>query len=355
MPDGAKKLHPRAARSKLVKAQACLAHLEAARRAQLGHGGDCSAIDEAIVRARNEVLKLAGWAEERMEPRRRVPVVQRTEHSPPRRRFLIFLDECGVHTLDPDNDPFPVFCLSAVLIDAEKYLAVDRAWKTWKATWLGSWQHRVHEPDARRRSHFFHHDDPATEQALIDSLAGQLAALDFTCVSAVIDKRSLKELYPDGKVDDFLPSSTYLMCVDFVFERVVHFLYHEGEDALGDVTAESRGLREDAEVQSEFLRLHLEGTQFLAEQFFRNQLRPHIEFERKEANLSGLQIADLVARPIAEKALNRETTPDRWQAIAPKLYDGGAGRRGSYGLKVFPGPGAAEIFGEVPVKANEDA
>ena len=192
MPENDSKLHPRAARSKLAKAQACLAYLEAAKRAQLSHGGNCSAIDGAITTTRNEILRIAGWADERIEPRRRVPVVQRNEHSAPRRRFSIFVDECGVHTLDPDNDPFPVFCLAAVLVDSESYLHFDRTWKTWKAMWLGSWQHRVHEPDVRRRSHHFHLNDLAEEQAVIDSLAGQLAKLDFTCIAAVIDKRSLE-------------------------------------------------------------------------------------------------------------------------------------------------------------------
>jgi hypothetical protein len=241
-------------------------------------------------------------------------------------------------------------------VDRERYATFDRLWKAWKAAWLGSWQVRVHEPDVRRRSRWFHSEDPLREQAIIDALSAQLSELDFTCIAAVIDKRQLRAHYPAGKVDDFLPESTFLMCVDFIFERIVHFLYHVGGDAQGIVIAEARGPREDAEVHAEFLRLHLFGTQYIADGYFRNQLRPYIEFRKKDRNDSGLQIADLVARPIADKVLRPNTTPERWQAIASKIYDGNQERRSSYGVKVFPAANIASIFGEVPAfKANKDA
>lgn len=102
--------------------------------------------------------------------------------------------------------------------------------------------------------------------------------------------------------------------------------------------------------------MHLFGTQYIADGYFRNQLRPYIEFREKDRNDSGLQIADLAARPIADKVFRPDITPERWQAVASKIYDGNQGRRSSYGVKVFPAVDVASIFGEEPaVKANEDA
>ena len=351
----AEKMNPRAARIKLAEAQDYLAFLEFARRAKVRLDGETAALDAEILSARNAVIKYAGWADARIEPRRRTPATVPGEHSPPRPEYYLFLDECGTHSLLPINDPFPVFCLCGVIVDAERYKTFDRLWKIWKAEWLGSPHVRVHEPYVRKRVREFHDGDAAREQAKIDSLAGLLASLEFTCIAAVIDKRRFSSQYPSGTVDEFLPTSCYLMCVDFLLERFVHFLYHEGGNARGIVRAESRGLREDAEVHREYLRLKLEGTQWQAEQAFRSNLHAYIEFERKDGNASGLQIADLVARPIAEKVLWPETTPDRWQVVASKFYDGGTGRRSSYGLKVFPTPQDEVIFGEAPVKANEDA
>lgn len=63
---------------------------------------------------------------------------------------------------------------------------------------------------------------------------------------------------------------------------------------------------------------------------------PSIQFERKDGNSSGLQIADLMARPIADKILQPGASPERWEIVAAKFYDGTQHRRGSYGLKILP-------------------
>lgn len=346
-------LHPRAARRDLALAKDYVAHLELAKRAKARLDGDTRTVDEELVRATNAVLKLSGRAGETIQPRRRVPVTKRTADSAPRAEYLLFLDECGSHPLHQPDDKFPVFCLCGVIVNRDDYRALDRHWKTWKAAWLGSSRVQVHEPDVRRRSDRFHNPDPVREQELLDALAEELSTLQFTCIAGVIDKKSFATAHPNGLVDEFLPTSGYLMCIDFVIERFVHFLYHAGGDARGLVFAESRGLREDAEVHAEFIRLQLEGTQWQSEDWFRYQLRPFIEFEPKDRNTSGLQVADLAARPIAEKVLDPSTTPERWQVILSKLYDGGQGRPMSYGLKVYPSL-EHDIAGLVPeLKANE--
>jgi hypothetical protein len=243
----------------------------------------------------------------------------------------------------PTADPFPVFCLCGIAISRERYAEFDRHWKTWKAEWLGSQHVRVHEPDLRHWKHPFGISDPQRRQALETSLDDILRRLPFIAFAGVIDKQQLARQYPTVHVDDFLPNSGYLMAVDFVVERFVHYLYYGAADAYGLVVAESRGTREDAEVHAEFLRLLLEGTQWQSNSWFRYQLRSYVEFYKKGLNHSGLQVADLIARPIAEKVLNPHSDPKRWDAVAAKFYDGGVGRPHSYGLKIFPALESAKL------------
>ena len=337
------KMHPRAARIKFAEAQDYSSHLEFARRAKFRLDGDTTLLDEEIIRARNVVVRYSTCADARIEPRRHTPSKVVSEHDP-RPEYHLFLDECGVHNLRPEKDPFPVFCLCGVIVAADRYETFDTLWKAWKARSLGSPHARVHDRKVRHRSDLFQRSDPIEQDQLIQSLHAQLEELEFTCIAAAIDKRRFAPKYPSGRVDDFLPRSAYLMCVDFVFERFVHFLFHAAGDGRGLAQAESRGPREDAEVHSEFLRLHLEGTQWQSEQQFRRALRPYMEFHRKDGNNSGLEVADLVARPIAEKVLNAEATPERWDIVEPKIYDGGKQRKSSYGLKIFPSPEADTIF-----------
>lgn len=340
-------LHPRAARLKLAHAQELLAFLELARRAKMRLHEDTSALDREIETARNMVVNLSQKADARIDPRRKLPRPARADHLGPRPEYILFLDECGSHAMDVANETFPVFCLCGIVVEAARYPEFDRSWQEWKTRWLGAPDARVHEPAVRTRSGLFHDADPVRARGRIAALDAQIESLPFTCIAAAIDKRRYAKAYPTGTVDDFLPQSTYLMCIDFIMERFTHFLCHVGQGAQGIVRAESRGLREDAEVHHEYIRLHLEGTQFCAPSQFRGYLRPSIRFERKDGNSSGLQIADLLARPIADKVLHPAGNPERWEVVAAKFYDGTQNRRGSYGLKIFPAPDV-DLFNDYP-------
>ncbi len=233
------RMHPRAARAKLAEAQDYLAHLEFARRAKLRLDGTTAALDEEIVRARNAVVRFSDLANARIEQRRRTAARPVSAVSP-RPECCLFLDECGNHNLRADDDPFPVFCLCGIIVAAERYDAFDALWKGWKARRLGSPHARVHEPKVRHCSAAFYRKDAEEQRERLDSLGQQLAELEFTCVAAAVDKRRFAELYPTGTVDDFLPRSAYLMCIDFVFERFVHYLCDAAGDARTNASGEPR-------------------------------------------------------------------------------------------------------------------
>jgi len=103
------------------------------------------------------------------------------------------------------------------------------------------------------------------------------------------------------------------------------------------VIAESRGAKEDALLQYEFARLHLDGTSYIASAWFRQQLHPGIHFEPKGGpNASGLQLADLSARPVAEKVAAPKSNPERWEQVRLKLCAGQQTKNSILGLKIMP-------------------
>lgn len=306
------------------------------------------------IRAETRVLieQLEHAALGRIESRVRFKPTPRPEGSPAP-EYLLFLDECGNHASLEER--FPVFCLSGIVVAKAKYEAFDVTWKAWKTKHLGGPDVIVHEPDARHFVRRFQRQTPAQQMALREELDRLLEALEFTCIAAAIDMKKLQQDHPTGFVDDYLPSACYLMCIDFVMERFVHFLQYRGQDARGSVVAESRGALEDAKVHAEFIRLHIEGTQFISSYAFRRQLRPYIEFLRKPRNSSGLQVADLSARPFAEKVMNPNNADVvRWSIFKQKLYDGLKGAPYSYGLKVFPLAESNDPFQEFRGQAKGD-
>lgn len=351
------KLPPRVARERLADALDYQALLTLTRRARLRLGSDDAALDPFLAEARRSVDRYTALAEGRVEGRRRPPVQQEwRETDPPRRQYILCLDECGSHQINPRGDRFPAFGLCGVIIDEEQYVAFDRAWKRWKATWLRDPRYVVHEPELRGREGRYHRADPDEQRQLLEALDVLLHKLEFHVIAAVIHKPEFVATFGEDPVDAFLPRSQYLICLDFVVERFVHFLYYHGADARGLVVAESRGPLEDSQVQQEYIRLQLEGTQFQSASWFRYQLARFIEFIPKRLNYSGLQLADLAARPCAEKVLRPTSDPERWSVFREKLYDGGSGRPESYGLKSFPTAVARSIFADMTdLKANGDA
>jgi hypothetical protein len=268
-------------------------------------------------------------------------------------QYYMFLDECGTHAVAPIDRNFPVFALCGIIVDAEKYHEFDVKWKNWKIGALGIDDPKIHEPDLRKYSKRFRRNTDDERSEVDTSLKSLLEGLDFHCIAAVVDLAAFGSLHPTGRVDDFLPQSCYLMAIDFVMERFVHFLQRFGQDARGHVFAESRGPKEDVLVNYEYVRLQKEGTQFISESDFRYQLRPYIEFHRKSSNNSGLQVADIAARPLAEKVIDPGSNPKRWDVFMEKLYDGCKGEPFSYGLKVFPLTEANDPFQEDRSKKKE--
>lgn len=250
-----------------------------------------------------------------------------------RPRNLVFIDECGHHTHHDHH--FPYFSVAAVLIAERDYPSIRRRWRAWRR-WLTDPTRATHEPRMRTKDlRYILLPGRSVERAQA-SLGRLLMALPFYLVAAVLDHRAFVQQYQGQPVDEFLPRDSYLMCFTFVLERIVHLLYHGLGDQVATVIADQRGAREDALLQREFQRLKVEGTLFYKESWFRYCLGPHIRFLSRDHDEVGLQIADLLARPVAEKYADPKSSPLRWEVARAKLYWGNEGTRPAYGLKLFP-------------------
>ncbi len=244
----------------------------------------------------------------------------------------VYLDECGSHSLGAP-EPFSVFVLSAVIISDSCYGTVDTTWKHFKATNLGSSDAIVHEPDVRRGDGVFR--DPRRREKL-EAMARSVSALDFSALAVVVDRPNYRRDYGTGPIDESLPAHIYWMALDFLMERVVMVLDAQLGGARAELIAESRGAKEDASLQYEFARLHLDGTSYVADGWFRHALCPGVRFMGKSENNTGLQLADLLARPVGEKVIDPSSNPYLWPEVRAKLCQGRETKNSILGLKVVP-------------------
>ena len=97
-------------------------------------------------------------------------------------------------------------------------------------------------------------------------------------------------------------------------ESIFHFLAAKGQDSRTTfVVFEARGRNEDKDLELEFRRV-CDG-----QNTFNSQLPFDIIIAAKQCNSSGLQLADLVARPIGRKTLKPDQANRAYDILAKKF------------------------------------
>ena len=106
----------------------------------------------------------------------------------------------------------------------------------------------------------------------------------------LIDKREHNETYKVWKYDPY----HYFLSV--LLERYLFFL--EEMQRNGDVMIESRGGHEDRRLKESFSKIYEKGTDYIHAEKYHNLLTSkQLKVQPKILNISGLQIADLIAHP----------------------------------------------------------
>lgn len=119
--------------------------------------------------------------------------------------------------------------------------------------------------------------------------------------------------------------------MEFGLERLAIELWSSGQgERVTQVIVERRGRREDDSLELAFRRI-CDG---------KNALRRKLPFElvmiQKSANSTGLQLADLVARPVGIKVLRSEQANRAYDIVSGKFRRSPAGEIQGWGLKIFP-------------------
>jgi hypothetical protein len=182
----------------------------------------------------------------------------------------------------------------------------------------------LHERDIRRQQNDFAflQVDADVREAFIAGINAIVAQAEFEIIAGVIDKIRLVARYAD-------PWSPYELALHFCLEKLLARLIAFGQRGRTvHVLFEGRGKREDRELELHFRRIVGNEVQWgnLRSDF--TQLRWEPVFIDKKSNSSGLQLADLMARPIGLKVLRPAQENRAFEILRPRLAPGG--------LKIFP-------------------
>ena len=246
-------------------------------------------------------------------------------------KYIVYVDESGDHSLQSIDANYPIFVLAFCVFHQRHYSeAIVPALEKFKFNHFGHDQVVLHENEIRKEKGAFNiFRSREQKNQFLDELTGIIEFSNFILISCTIDKRALI------KPSDF-ESNTYHTALGFCMETLHEFLQEKGQhDRKTHIIVECRGDKEDKELELEFRRI-CDGNNRLGRTF------PYeILFADKKVMSSGLQLADLVARPIGLRTLRPEQENRAFEILKKKFYcDGGREKAGrgveGIGMKIHP-------------------
>ncbi|MEM9595166.1 MAG: DUF3800 domain-containing protein [Acidobacteriota bacterium] len=241
-------------------------------------------------------------------------------------KYIVYVDESGDHGLRSIDPNYPVFVLAFCIFEKQAYQEdVVPAVQALKFKTFGHDMVILHERDIRKAlPPFSFLVDRSKRASFMGDIATIIQSSEFTIIAAAIDKKRLRATYA-------FPHNPYDLALEFCLERLQYFLVENAEqERLTHVVFERRGKREDSALELVFRRI-CSG----ANRTNQRQLSFEPIFAPKGANSCGLQVADLVARPIGRHILDPEGRNRAFEIVRTKIRRTG-GRVEGRGLKVFP-------------------
>lgn len=241
--------------------------------------------------------------------------------------YIFFIDESGDHGLTKVHTDFPVFLLCGVLIREEDYEAIRQSFNTIKNSIWGNKDVIFHSRDIRKcEKEFQKFFDLELKAKFYEELNKIIAGAPYTIIASAIQKNRFIEQF--GKLQD----DVYEIALSFVIEQAVMVLKQINEPATLSIIIEKRGKREDKNLDDHFQRIAGKGTGRLSAEEIA-EYTPTFKFKDKKDNINGLQLADLVAYPIARYVIEPNRANPAFDVLASKIYrtDGGL-----EGLRIYP-------------------
>lgn len=241
--------------------------------------------------------------------------------------YIIYVDESGDHGLDVIDSSYPIFVLTFCIFHKKHYVGtIVPMVQDLKFRWFGHDAIVLHEREIRKQTPPFKFlQNRSTRDKFLNELTEIIDSINITIISSVIHKHDHKSAYSS-------PANPYEIAMKFCIERTFMFLKDKKEEsALTHCIFERRGVAEDNKLELEFRRI-CDGANYHGQKI----TCIDILFVDKKANSSGLQIADLTARPIGQHVMRPDQANRAYSIIERKLRRSPTGKIDGWGLKVFP-------------------
>ncbi len=233
-------------------------------------------------------------------------------------RYRLYVDESGDHAYKLLHDPAHRYLalLGVWFEQRADYINYENALSAFKQSIFGHAEVHLHRSDIiNRKGPFGRLCDPVVKQKFNDGLVEVIKKACFRMVCVVLDKQQHQEKYSS-------PLHPYHYCMTALSERYCGWLGLK--NAVGDIMAESRGRAEDNQLMQAYERLYEAGTYYLKpEKFQRVLTTKKLKIKPKSADISGLEMADVLAHPVKQFVLAQAELlqPAKEDLYANRLID----------------------------------
>jgi hypothetical protein len=239
---------------------------------------------------------------------------------------IVYVDESGDHGLTSIDPGYPVFVLLFVVFRTSTYInQFVPAVGSLKFRLFGHDGVILHEREIRKDlGPFAILRQREKKEEFLEEINQIVTRTPFEVIASVHDKRRLRG--SDAAIEHL-----YHQGLRFGIERLYARLHRDGEArAKTHLVFEARGDKEDRELTHAFRRA-CDG-----ENSHGCPLPFDIVITDKRANSVGLQLADLIARPVGLHFVRPEQPNRAFELIRQKLMEDPAGVDRQWGLRCFP-------------------
>jgi len=230
--------------------------------------------------------------------------------------YIVYVDESGDHNLAKVNKNYPIFCLSFCIVNKTNYAGlIVPEFQKFKFKYFGHDLIVLHENEIRKQKDDFAvlRSDPKLRADFYDDLNDLLKNSDMTLIASIVDKTKLTKKYK-------FPENPYNLSLLFCMEMLLKLLRQNGQSGKTiHVMFESRGKQEDADLELAFERItsNRGNWGYKSPDFSICNFVPI--FRPKSVNSTGLQLADLTARPIGLNYLRPKQKNRAYEIISGRV------------------------------------
>lgn len=248
---------------------------------------------------------------------------------------VLYVDETGDHSLSKIDSSYPIFVLTGVIVDQDYHdetlttLLNEFKQHAFSTTDIILHAKEMTHPQHANNDLYMKFMDADFRRSFYKGFEQLLQKIDISIVACVIMKNKHFANYGLEAKDP------YLLSFDNLINRLVFDLT---DNQRGRIIAESRNSVLDNQLEIAYLTSRVEGTNKVQPAELKLKLESGIDFKQKSDNSAGLQIADMVASPIARHFLGKpERTGHqlRYESVFKKVRQVN-GRWENIGITVIP-------------------